>query len=123
MFDVLIVDDDADTARMLLRLVKHQGYAGECAFDGHAALERLATDPLPKLVILDQMMPGIEGIEVLRRLRAQPRTAEIRVVIFSANANPAFEEQVAAEGADAFWPKANIDYSKIGSLIKDALAA
>jgi CheY-like chemotaxis protein len=123
MFDVLVVDDQVESARMLLRLIRQVGYDGECAFNGQSALDRLKNGPLPRLVILDQMMPGLDGVEVLRQLRAESRTAHLHVVIFSAIANPTFAAHVVAEGADAFWEKGMMDYSTFGELIGSTIGA
>ena len=66
---VLVVDDDAGIASSLRRALLYEGYAVTVAADGDAALQRAHTDA-PDLVILDVMLPGIDGIEVCRRLRA-----------------------------------------------------
>src|SRR5437660_11952789 len=67
---VLVVDDDAKIAAALRRALIYEGYQVEVAPDGHIALAR-ARDRMPDLAILDIMMPGIDGLEVTRRLRAE----------------------------------------------------
>ncbi|MBV8713429.1 MAG: response regulator transcription factor [Chloroflexi bacterium] len=66
---VLVVDDDEKIAAALRRALIYEGYTVTVAGDGHAALARLR-DETPDLVILDLMLPGVDGIEVCRRLRA-----------------------------------------------------
>jgi two-component system response regulator MprA len=66
----LVVDDDNAIASSLRRALLYEGYAVTVASDGHAALQRAQTDS-PDLVILDVMLPGIDGIEVCRRIRAE----------------------------------------------------
>ena len=66
---VLVVDDDASIAAALRRALLYEGYAVTVAGDGVTALQRAQTDS-PDLVILDLMLPGIDGIEVCRRIRA-----------------------------------------------------
>jgi CheY-like chemotaxis protein len=123
MSDVLIVDDNVDTGRMMSRLLGRLGYASECALTGEEALGRLDRGPLPRLVILDQMMPGIEGLEVLRRIRGDARTAAVPVVMFSAIADPVFGEHALSKGANAHWAKGNIDYSKLGVMVEELIRA
>jgi DNA-binding response OmpR family regulator len=78
---VLIVEDDADLVSLTTLWLERAGYGVEHASDGPAALKRLAADPLPALVLLDVMLPKVDGFEVLRRLRAEPRTRALPVVM------------------------------------------
>ncbi len=77
---VLVVDDDPTVAEVLTRYLVRAGYEVETAADGAAAL-RLALARLPDLVVLDLMLPGIDGLEVCRRLRA---VAPVPVVMLTA---------------------------------------
>jgi len=81
---ILLVDDDRDVALGLGALFRARGYDVEHARDGREALERLARDPLPDLVLLDYEMPQLDGEEVLRRLRREPRTAHLPVLLATA---------------------------------------
>src|SRR5438132_137940 len=72
---VLVVDDDAKIAAALRRALIYEGYQVEVAPDGQIALTR-ARERMPDLAILDIMMPGIDGLEVTRRLRAKDGTAD-----------------------------------------------
>jgi CheY-like chemotaxis protein len=83
---LLVVDDDVDVAESLRRLLEARGYEVELAHDGREALERLACGPLPDLVLLDFAMPELDGQEVLARLRGDPRTAELPVLMATATA-------------------------------------
>ena len=82
---ILLVDDEADVAIGLAAVLRAQGYEVEVARDGLEALERLAEDPLPDLVLLDYEMPQLDGEEVLRRLRREPRTAHLPVLLATAS--------------------------------------
>ncbi len=66
---VLVVDDEASLRELLATVLRYEGWRVETAADGHAAL-RVAKELDPDVVVLDVMMPGIDGFEVLRRLRA-----------------------------------------------------
>ena len=79
---ILIVDDEAGIAEVLADLLGDEGYQTAVSVDG-AALAAAAEVP-PALVLLDVMMPGMDGLEVCRRLKADPRTARVPVVFLSA---------------------------------------
>jgi signal transduction histidine kinase/DNA-binding response OmpR family regulator len=79
---VLVVDDEADTRSLLLERLALAGFEVSGAADGESALA--ATRSLrPALVLLDLMMPGMDGWEVLRRLRSEPATAELPVIVLT----------------------------------------
>lgn len=118
---VLVVDDTVECGQLLRYLLMRLGYAAEYAPSGEEALARLERDPLPDLVILDQMMPGLDGMEVLRRMRAAPRTSGVAIALFSAIGDPAFRDYALEKGADAYWVKAGIDYSKLDEMIEALL--
>jgi two-component system alkaline phosphatase synthesis response regulator PhoP len=80
---ILIADDDPLMLRLVGYLLSKEGYEIVTAMDGEEALERVDTEK-PDLVILDVMMPGIDGLEVCRRLRSQPETAALPIVMLSA---------------------------------------
>lgn len=82
---ILLVDDERDVAMGLGALLKARGYDVEHARDGREALERLEASPLPDLVLLDYEMPQLDGEEVLRRLRREPRTAHLPVLLATAS--------------------------------------
>jgi CheY-like chemotaxis protein len=79
---VLVVDDDPSIVDLLETALTGQGYRVESAVDG-AAVQR-ARDLQPDVILLDLMMPGMDGVEVSRRLRAAPETAAIPIVAMSA---------------------------------------
>ncbi len=80
---ILIADDDAN-ARLLVKVVlSHAGYAVTEADSGKQCLER-ALETMPALILLDLSLPDVSGPDVLRALRADPRTRPIRVALYTA---------------------------------------
>lgn len=82
---ILIVDDDLDTLRLVGLMLQRQGYQISAATNGQQGLEK-AFDENPDLILLDVMMPDIDGYEVTRRLRQNPSTAETPILMFTAKA-------------------------------------
>jgi DNA-binding response OmpR family regulator len=80
---ILVCDDDELLVDLLTYRLGTRGYQVSAARDGGEALERLAADK-PDAVVLDAMMPVVDGFEVLRRIREQPATANLPVVMLSA---------------------------------------
>jgi CheY-like chemotaxis protein len=78
---ILVVDDNDALRENLAEALEIEGFAVVVAGDGPRALERLAEEPLPCAVLLDLMLPGMSGRDVLARIREDPRLAEVRVVI------------------------------------------
>ncbi|MBA3843025.1 MAG: hybrid sensor histidine kinase/response regulator [Actinobacteria bacterium] len=96
---ILVVDDES-SMRFLIRMIfEAEGFEVVEAHHGTAALERLKETPRPDLVVTDLMMPVMGGRELIERLRANPETAEIPILVVSANAN------ITVPGADAALPK------------------
>jgi DNA-binding response OmpR family regulator len=81
MSKVLIVEDDPDLVTLVRRWLEREGHQVEHVADGAAALAALARDPLPRLVLLDVMLPKVDGFEVLRQIRAEARTKGLPVVM------------------------------------------
>ena len=99
---ILVVDDDPSVTSVLKRGLAYEGFAVDTAGSGEAGLA-VARDRAPDLVILDIMMPGIDGLEVLRRLRAaDPR---LPVLMLTAKDAPADQVQGLEQGADDYVVK------------------
>lgn len=80
---ILIIDDDLDTLRLVGLMLQRQGYQISAASNGPQGLAR-AEEEVPDLIVLDVMMPEMDGYEVARRLRKNPVTAEIPILMFTA---------------------------------------
>lgn len=101
---ILIVDDNLSAQETLEGLLIGQGYNLAFANNGEEALAR-ADQLSPDLILLDVMMPGIDGFEVCRRLRAEPRLAEVPVIMVTALDDRASRLQGIKAGADDFISK------------------
>lgn len=101
---ILIVDDNVETLRMMQLVLRRLGYRVLLARDGYQALT-IAKRDLPDLVLLDVMMPDIDGLEVTRRLRADPATADMLIVMFSAKSGLEYELEGYKAGADDYLTK------------------
>lgn len=80
---ILFIDDDIDTLKLVGLMLERQGYEIAVASDGMSGLTKAATE-LPDLILLDVMMPDLDGLEVTRRLRADPALAHIPIIMFTA---------------------------------------
>ncbi|MFQ5409699.1 MAG: response regulator transcription factor [Anaerolineales bacterium] len=101
---VLIVDDDVDLIDMLRITLTSAGFDVVAALSGTEALEWLA-DNTPDAIVLDIMMPDIDGFGVLRSVRADERTGQKPVIMLSSRVDLAAKEQSQREGADAYFTK------------------
>jgi DNA-binding response OmpR family regulator/anti-sigma regulatory factor (Ser/Thr protein kinase) len=100
---LLVVDDNADMREYVSRLLGSR-YEVEAATDGMDGLERARTRP-PDLVLTDVMMPGLDGFELMRALRADPATARVPVVMLSARAGEESTVEGLEAGADDYLVK------------------
>ena len=101
---LLIVDDLGANRALLVRLLQPLGFELAEAGGGEEALER-AAEFRPDLVLMDLLMPGVDGLEATRRMRAIPELADTRIIIVSANASAQDRGASRAAGACGFVPK------------------
>ena len=80
---ILVADDDRDILELVVFKLTQAGYEVVAVADGVAALAAIEADP-PRLAILDVMMPGLSGIDVLRKLRANEATKDLDVILLTA---------------------------------------
>ncbi len=100
MARVLVVDDERTTVEMLSKALSLFGHEALMALNGHQALAILAQERLDA-VLLDLMMPGIDGYETLRRLRSMPQGDGLPVIVVTASQEVDLEERVRMAGGDA----------------------
>jgi CheY-like chemotaxis protein len=102
---ILVVEDQDSIRRMIEALVQARGYKVTAASSGAKALDVAMTEP-PDLVLLDLMMPGqFDGFEVCRRLRADPTTRAIPIIVITAMDDDAARSRATEAGANAFYTK------------------
>jgi len=116
MATVLVVDDHRDANDILCRLLRMQGHHTASAFTGEEALVSLQ-EKRPDVVILDFMMPGMDGIETLRHIRGNPVTASLPVIMYTAVADPNFQGHAMQKGANAYFAKGTMDFAKLSDMI------
>src|SRR5262249_46268403 len=101
---ILVVDDTPANIGFLLDTLTKGGYRVRVAQDGESALEQLQYSP-PDLVLLDVMMPGIDGFETCRRLRQLPKLAQVPVIFMTALSDAQDKVRAFSAGADDYVTK------------------
>ncbi|WP_067701309.1 response regulator [Nocardia jejuensis] len=121
---VLLVEDSDEDREAIERALhaSHPHLRLEFVIDGHAALTRLRdeTRPRPMLVFLDLNMPGISGLSVLERIRADAALADITVVVFTSSTTADDIERCYAAGADSYIYKP-VDFALFRTVLQGAV--
>ena len=118
---IWVVDDQPDVSRAMVALLRQAGHRGTAFLSGEAALAELRND-IPDLMILDVMMPGLDGFAVLRAVRDDPRTAKLPVIMFSAVSDPSRIAHAISRGANDYWVKASFDFGELEERINQHIA-
>jgi DNA-binding response OmpR family regulator len=119
---VLIVEDDADLVNLTTHWLERAGYGVQHAGDGAAALAILGKDPLPTLVLLDIMLPKIDGFEVLRRIRGDARMRLLPVIMVTSFSRDRDAARAREIGANDYIvkPLMELDFLKrLEHIVKD----
>jgi DNA-binding response OmpR family regulator len=98
---ILVADDDPDIRHLVVFKLGQAGFKVQAVGDGTAALAAIEADP-PDLAVLDMMMPGLSGIDVLRKIRDGERTRDVRVILLTARSRDADVDAGFATGADDY---------------------
>jgi DNA-binding response OmpR family regulator len=101
---ILIVDDEPNIVISLEFLMKREGFETEVAADGEAALEALARNR-PDLVVLDVMLPKMNGFEVCRQIRSSPDSRDLKILMLTAKGRETEVARGLSLGADAYVTK------------------
>lgn len=102
--EILIVDDNAANLKLARMLFEGEGYAVQTAVNAEDALTLLATCA-PKLILMDIQLPGMDGLQLTRRLKADPATKNIVILALTAYAMKGDEEKARAAGCDGYIAK------------------
>jgi len=114
---ILLVDDDVRNIFALTSALEQKGAIVEIGRNGFEALEKLEAVPEIDLVLMDVMMPGMDGLEATRRIRADSRFARLPIIAITAKAMKDDQEQCLAAGANDYLAKP-IDLSRLYSLLR-----
>ena len=101
---VLIAEDEANLVESLTFILARDGHEVSSVADGEAALQRLRSDP-PDLMILDVMLPKLNGFELLKTLRADPQLKQLKVIVLTAKTQLHDRQLAEAIGVDAYITK------------------
>ncbi len=104
MAKILVVDDEADLVRLIGYALQIEGYDIVTATNGQDALRAVQSER-PDLVVLDVMLPDLSGVEVCRRLRDQPATAHLPIMMLSARSQVSDKVKALQAGADEYITK------------------
>jgi CheY-like chemotaxis protein len=122
MANVLIVDDDIDGCKPLARLLQVVGHSTFFVHDGRAALS-LLDRVRPDMILLDMMMPGIDGIEVLKTIRAHPIHKNLPVIVYSALSDSDTVAKALKSGAQSYLVKSKAGIGEIQDCIETHLGS
>jgi len=101
MSRIFVVDDEPDVVELLRTILEAEGFEVEATTDGRSALPRIVDRP-PDLLLLDLMMPDMDGFELLKLVRQDPRGRDIRVLVLSARTGPQDQLESLQLGANAY---------------------
>jgi DNA-binding response OmpR family regulator len=99
---ILVVEDEPRVAGLIRLYLEHAGYAVETAVDGREALARARSEPAPRLIVLDVMLPHVDGFEVCRRLREE---SDVPIIVVTARVAEADRIEGLELGADDYLTK------------------
>jgi CheY-like chemotaxis protein len=119
---VLLVEDDRFLRRACEISLRQRGFAVTTAADGEEALRNVRAEP-PDLILLDLLMPKMTGIEVLKTLRAEEATREIRVLILSNSSREQDVEEIKTLGVSGYFVKADLSLQVLGDMVVRLLEA
>jgi twitching motility two-component system response regulator PilH len=121
MAKILVVEDDPLMSRMYQKIFTFEGYEVAMAADGQEGLDQ-ARSLKPTLILLDVMMPKLNGLQVLEKLKADPETKAIPVVMLTNLAGEQDAESALTKGAIKYIIKSEHDPKEVADMVKEILA-
>ncbi len=119
---ILITEDDPLMSRMYQKIFTFEGFEVEMAADGQEGLDK-ARAIKPTMILLDVMMPKLNGLQVLEKLKADPETKSIPVVMLTNLAGQQDAESALAKGAIKYIVKSEYEPKQVADMVKELLAA
>jgi CheY-like chemotaxis protein len=121
MAKILIVEDDPLMSRMYQKIFTFEKYEVEMAGDGQEGIDK-ARETKPTLILLDVMMPRMNGLEALEKLKADPETKAIPVVMLTNLAGQQDAEAALSKGAVKYIVKSEYEPKQVTDMVKEILA-
>lgn len=118
---ILIVDDNATNLKLVAYLVRAKGYEVDTALDAASALAKIAA-ARPDLILMDLQLPGVDGLELTRRLKSAPATRTITIIAVTAYAMKGDRDKASEAGCDDYVTKP-IDTRALPEIIAKHLAS
>ena len=118
---ILLIEDDRFQRKAVEAALRERGFVVRVAVDGEEALRVLAEGESPDLVLLDLIMPKVSGFEVLRRLKQEPATSRIPVIVLSNLGQKGDVERATEAGAIAYLVKAKVTLRGLVGRVESAL--
>ena len=119
---ILVVEDDLPTREALCRSLASMGYAAQVAVDGRSGLDWLTNHPAPSLILLDLMMPEMDGFEFLRELRQRPALVDIPVIVVTAKELTAEDIRILSGQTDGIIAKDQAYLTELAAAVRERLA-
>lgn len=120
MARILVIEDNAANMRLAVMLLQREGHEILQAVDAEEGIRR-ARERLPRLILMDVQLPGMDGLAATRLLKADPATRDIRIVALTALAMIGDRERVAEAGCDGYVTKP-IDYQEFLEVVRKMVA-
>lgn len=117
---ILYIEDDAEMASLYRAVLEKAGIEVTVALVPEAGIE-LARTATPDLLLLDIMLPGLSGYEIMKILKNDPATRNIKIVCFSAMSSPAGIDEAKSLGADDYFVKSMVSVSEVVDRLKNLL--
>jgi adenylate cyclase len=119
---ILVVEDDLPTREALCRTLASMGYAADAAVDGRSGLDWLAHHLAPSLILLDLMMPEMDGFEFLRELRQRPALVDVPVIVVTAKELTAEDVRILSGQTDGIIAKDQTYLTELAAAVRERLA-
>jgi CheY-like chemotaxis protein len=116
---VLVVDDNSQNLKLIRVLLRTEGYDVRTAVDAEDALDELEAFT-PRLILMDLQLPGMDGLELTRKLKADPARRDIAIIAVTAYAMKGDEEKARAAGCDGYLAKP-IDIETLPRMVREHL--